>query len=140
MSKKFLYLITCSLFAITLACSTTNTTNENVNAVSNANIPPEFSASPVPMSSLPPGIPDPNSNVNSVPKGTTPIPGIPDSKNLGKPFQKGPTPIPGIPDSVIKNNPLSNSNANSKNERKSPQLQSNSMSNSVNRPPTVPKP
>ena len=140
MSNKFLYLITCSLFTMTLACSTANTTNENVNAVSNVNIPPEFSASPVPMSSLPPGIPDPNSNVNSVPKGTTPIPGIPDSKNLGKPFQKGPTPIPGISDSVIKNNSLSNSNANSKNERKSSPLQSNSMNNSVNRPPTVPKP
>ncbi|CAN5201559.1 hypothetical protein BH20ACI1_BH20ACI1_16380 [soil metagenome] len=139
MSKKFLFVIVSLVFAITLACSTPDTTNENVNAVSNVNMPPEFSVSPVPMSSLPPGIPDPNSNVNSVPKGTTPIPGIPDSKNLGKPLQKGPTPIPGIPDEVIKNNPLSNSSNNSKNEKKSPKTESNTTTNSVEKPPPVRK-
>lgn len=135
MSKFYTFLVFCFLFASTSACSTTDAPNENVNAVSNVNMPPEFSASPIPMSSLPPGIPDPNSNVNSPAKGTTPIPGIPDSKNLGKPLQKGATPIPGIPDEVIKNNPLSNSTVNSKNEKKSPKTESNTKDNSAEKPP-----
>ena len=136
MSKIFMSAVAVALISMSLACSTTTAPNENVGAVTNTNMPPEFSASPVPMSSLPPGIPDPNSNVNALPKGTTPTPGIPDSKNLGKPLQKGPTPIPGIPDSVIKNNPLNNSNGNSKIERKPPHSESDSISNSANKPPT----
>ena len=105
MSKKFSLIIISSLFAATLACSTETGTNENFNSLSNSNVnaPPEFSGSPIPMSSLPPGIPDPNSNVNILPKGTTPTPGIPETNNLGKPLKKGATPIPGIPDSVINN-------------------------------------
>ena len=105
MLKKILFLVISSLFAITLACSTESGNNENFNSLSNSsvNAPPEFSGSPIPVSSLPPGIPDPNSNVNVLPKGTTPTPGIPDSKELGKPLKKGATPIPGIPDSVINN-------------------------------------
>lgn len=134
MSKFYLYLIIVFLFSITSACSTVETPNENVNAATNVNMPPEFSASPVPMSSLPPGIPDPNSNVN-VQKGATPIPGIPEGKDLGKPIQKGATPIPGIPDEVIKNNPLNNSSVNSNSGKKPPKTESNTKGNSAEKPP-----
>ena len=133
MSKFYLFSLVIFLFAVSSACTTTDTPNENANVVTNVNMPPEFSASPIPMSSLPPGIPDPNSNVN-VQKGATPIPGIPDGKDLGKPIQRGATPIPGIPDEVIKSNPSSNSSSNSKNEKKSPKTESNTTGNSANKP------
>ena len=134
MSKFYVFLIIGLLFVISSACSTTDAPSENVNAPTNANMPPEFSASPVPMSSLPPGIPDPNSNVN-VQKGATPIPGIPEGKDLGKPIQKGATPIPGIPDEVIKNNPLNNSSVNSNGGKKLPKTESNTTNNSAEKPP-----
>ncbi len=139
MIKKLLLIIAGVLCVVITACSTTSTPNVNVNAVTNVNMPPEFSASPVPMSSLPPGIPDPNSNVSNLPKGTTPIPGIPDQKELAKPFKKGPTPIPGIPDEVIRNNPLSSSSNMSKNDKKPPQSKSDTSANSANKPPDTRK-
>ena len=135
MFKKFLLILLSIIIAINIACSTTDKSNVNVNAVGNANIPPEFSSSPVPMSTMPAGIPDPNSNASSVQRGATPIPGIPDEKDINKPFKKGPTPIPGIPDDVIKNNPLNNSTVNANSGKKTPLPKSNSKINSAKIPP-----
>lgn len=136
MFRKILLMLVSIVFAINIACSTTDKSNVNVNAVSNTNIPPEFSSSPVPMSTMPPGIPDPNSNTGSVQRGATPIPGIPDEKDINKPFKKGPTPIPGIPDDVINNNPLSNSARNSNSGKKMSPPKADSTTNSANKPPT----
>ncbi len=123
-----------SIFAAGLACSSETPVNENAKPASNVNAPPEFSASPIPMSSLPPGIPDPNSNVNMLPKGTTPTPGIPSEKELGKPLKKGATPIPGIPDSVIRNNSINESNVNSKAGKDTPQIKAYPANSVVNKP------
>ena len=69
--------------------------NSNQNSAQNtnlANVPPEFSTSPVPLeNNTAPGIP---ANAGQVPKGATPIPGIPANT---RPLPKGTTPTPGIP-------------------------------------------
>ncbi|MEP6902929.1 MAG: hypothetical protein ABJA66_14340 [Actinomycetota bacterium] len=121
MLKNLLFITFIFLIALNTACQTTTAPSGNANTASNtnstnpANIPPEFSTSPVtPSGNSTPGIPDP-SNVNKMPKGTTPTPGIPDTKNMGKtPVPKGATPTPGIPnEKTIKeqmNKTLSNKN------------------------------
>jgi hypothetical protein len=87
------------------ACGSSSDPNANANqsvgngniAINANNLPPGFSASPIPPSSnSTPGIPDP-ANANRVPKGATPTPGIPDPAELRKPFKPGATPTPGIP-------------------------------------------
>lgn len=72
-----------------------NTGKANV-SVSDKDLPPEFSTSPLPIQGTTPGIPDP-SQIKEIPKGPTPTPGIPDIKELNKPFKPGKTPTPGIP-------------------------------------------
>jgi hypothetical protein len=108
--KKNLFIAFIFLVALNTACSTATAPGGNSNSASNsnantaANIPPEFSTSPVtPSGNSTPGIPDPSSvNVNNMPKGTTPTPGIPDPKTIGKtPVPKGATPTPGIPDPKV---------------------------------------
>lgn len=105
MSKKVLFVLSCLLFSINLACRSEAQQSENVNAAVNvkefADVPPGFSTSPVPMSgNTTPGIPDLKSiNANNLSNGATPIPGIPDPKTIGKtPIPKKTPPIPGIPD------------------------------------------
>ena len=102
MLKRILFVLTFCLFAVSFACSSTETTNVNAghggaaNKVDSANIPPEFSTNSVPLSAnSAPGIPDP-ANANKVPTGN--IPGIPDTTKTGKtPQPKNTPPIPGIP-------------------------------------------
>ena len=104
--SRALVLISVLSFAILVsACGSSTDTNSNVNQtvgtgnvnVDANNLPPGFSASPIPPSSnSTPGIPDP-ANANKVPKGATPTPGIPDPGELRKPFKPGATPTPGIP-------------------------------------------
>jgi hypothetical protein len=104
--KKFLFIAFISIVALNTACPTATAPSGNSNSASNANsttpanIPPEFSTSPVtPSGNSTPGIPAPNSaNLSNVTKGTTPTPGIPDPKELNKPRKPGATPTPGIPD------------------------------------------
>ncbi|CAN5426336.1 hypothetical protein BH18ACI1_BH18ACI1_11420 [soil metagenome] len=141
MIKNFLFVLISLLLAINMACSAVETpnTNTNVNAVTNlnnANLPPEFSASPLPMSAnSTPGIPDPNSvNINRMPKGATPTPGIPDPKNIGKPLPRGATPTPGIPDEKTLKEQMKNSTSNSRMEQKPPQTDSNPTRSPSNRP------
>lgn len=103
MTKKILFAIICFSFALTLACQTTTTpeaNDSNQSKVDTKTLPPEFSTSPVPLSTnSTPGIPDPKSvDANATPeKGTTPTPGIPSQAELNKPVKKGATPTPGIP-------------------------------------------
>ncbi|MCS6873704.1 MAG: hypothetical protein N2Z23_01550 [Pyrinomonadaceae bacterium] len=90
-----------SIFSLILACQTGNketdgnTGKANV-SVKEKDLPPEFSANPLPVQGQTPGIPEP-SKITEVPKGPTPTPGIPDIKELNKPFKPGKTPTPGIP-------------------------------------------
>jgi hypothetical protein len=96
-SLAVLLVISCLIFA----CGSAPQTNTNVavSAVSsnNANIPPEFSVSPIPPSAnVTPGIPV--NGVNTLPKGATPTPGIPDPKLANRKLKPGATPTPGIPD------------------------------------------
>lgn len=88
---------------LTAACGGTADVNTNGNAnggvkvitLDNANLPPGFSTSPVPITNAQtPGIP---SNVNTIPKGTTPTPGIPSAEELKRGMKRGATPTPGIP-------------------------------------------
>lgn len=104
MFRKLSFVLLCFLIVLNFACSSSETTSENANkavniSVDNANLPPEFSTSPVNTNGAStPGIPDPM-NANIVPKGATPTPGIPDPKTIGKtPMPKNTPPIPGIPD------------------------------------------
>ncbi|MBA3633508.1 MAG: hypothetical protein H0W58_12005 [Acidobacteria bacterium] len=129
------------MLAVNIACSAieTSNTNTNVNAVTNlnnANLPPEFSGSPLPMSAnSTPGIPNSNSvNINSMPKGATSTPGIPDEKNIGKPLPRGATPTPGIPDEKTLKEQINNSASNSRREQKPPQSDSNPTKSPTNRP------
>ncbi len=102
MLKRILFVLTVCLFAVSFACSSTETTNINAgngsaaNKVDSANIPPEFSTNSVPLSAnSAPGI-DPT-NSNKVPLEN--IPGISDTTKTGKtPKPKNTPPIPGIPD------------------------------------------
>lgn len=105
MSKKFLFVIVCTLFLLAgIACQPSATPNSNAANKTNGNVnidpnhlPEGLSASPLPPSSnSTPGIPDP-ANANKMPTSGTPTPGIPDPKTLGKPLPKGATPTPGIP-------------------------------------------
>jgi len=106
-ATKFCGLLILTMIAMNFGCKTKTNENTSVNAnvttnvanvsTSEKELPPGFSASPLPIQGTTPGIPDPNA-VNSVPKGTTPTPGIPDVKELNKPFKPGKTPTPGIPD------------------------------------------
>ena len=97
MFGKILIVLVCFLLAINLACQSANTTNSNANT--SANIPPEFSSSPIPMNGnfIPgitnansvdankttPGIPDAIKNKTAVPKGGK-TPGIPDQETIKK--------------------------------------------------------
>jgi hypothetical protein len=116
MLQKFLFIFSCALFAISLACQSTTSPNAN-NSVEQGNLPQGISTKPLPVNGeRPAGIPDPaNVNVNMQP-GATPTPGIPDPKTIGKtPMPKGTPPIPGIPDEETlrrqMNQMKSNSNA-----------------------------
>ena len=96
-SPLILLAISCLIFACGTAPQTS--VNVNVNAVStnNANIPPEFSMSPIPPSAnTTPGISA--NGVTALPKGATPTPGIPDPKLANRKMKPGATPTPGIPD------------------------------------------
>ena len=121
--KKILFTAFIFLVALNTACPTASSPSSNSNTASNvsttspANVPPEFSTSPVtPSGNSTPGIPDPKSaNLSNMPKGATPTPGIPDPKTIGKtPVPKGATPTPGIPDDKTRkeetNKTLSNKN------------------------------
>lgn len=126
MSRAFISILFLSFISFTLACgSTDNDANANKIGTGNVsvnsnNLPPGFSASPIPPSSnSTPGIPDP-ANANNVPKGATPTPGIPDPANIKKPLKPGATPTPGIPSP----------------EELRKQLQRNANGSEVNRPAT----
>ena len=130
MLSKFLFALICLSVVVSLACSTTGTSNANAgnaaNQTDSANLPSGFSTSPVPMSAnstpgIPnasdankvpmeniPGIPDPNKKT-PVPKNTPPIPGIPDQETLKKQMN---TPIRDV--NVVNNPPKNQSDANNK--------------------------
>jgi len=93
MLRIFLAVSICFLLLVNLSCQSADTTNANTTA----NVPPELSGSPVPITAnSTPGIPDPNSaNVKPM-TGTTP--GIPDTSKGKTVLPKGATPTPGIPD------------------------------------------
>ena len=98
MLRIFLFTLVCFSLATNLACSTTEAPNTNsvgtANRIDPANIPPEFSSTPINANGASiPGITDPN-NANKVPTGN--IPGIPDP-NKKTPQPKNTPPIPGIP-------------------------------------------
>jgi hypothetical protein len=94
-------LLVITIFIFACGSAPVSNSNVTVNIASNnaniANIPPEFSTSPVPPSAnITPGIPA--NGVNTVPKGATPTPGIPDPKLANLKLKPGATPTPGIPD------------------------------------------
>ncbi len=123
MSKKITFLLICCLFAVTTACTSTETNNANsVKNANNANIPPEFSASPLPVNnSAIPGITDTNSaNGNQLPKGATPTPGIPDEKT--------------------RNEQMKNISGNSKTVQKPSNTKSNANSDTMDKSRTDKKP
>ena len=97
LSLLLLLAISCLIFACGTSPQTNTNVTVNVASGNNANIPPEFSTSPVPPSAnTTPGIPA--NGVNALPKGATPTPGIPDPKMINRPLKPGATPTPGIPD------------------------------------------
>ena len=100
--SKFIAVVICCLAAVlNFGCGSAGTGNTQPAANSNqnparnvdqANLPPEFSTSPIQMANnTAPGIP---ANVGQVQKGATPTPGIP---GITRPLPKGTTPTPGIP-------------------------------------------
>lgn len=93
-----LLFISCLIFACgSVPQANSNMVVVNANSSNNANIPPEFSTSPIPPSAnTTPGIPA--NGVNTLPKGATPTPGIPDPKLANRKLKPGATPTPGIPD------------------------------------------
>ena len=93
-----LLVVSCLMFACGSAPqSNSNMVLTNANATNSANIPPEFSTSPIPPSAnVTPGIPA--NGVNNLPTGATPTPGIPDPKLANRKIKPGATPTPGIPD------------------------------------------
>ena len=100
MMKKFLLGLAGTALAANMACSTADTPNANTavnaNRIDSANIPPEFSTSPLPTNENIPGIPNPNdANANKIPAGN--VPGIPDTNKAKTPQAKNTPPIPGIP-------------------------------------------
>ena len=131
MLKKVLFILLCAALAANSSCSTAETPNVNsagsANQSDSANIPPEFSTSPIPVNGNIPGIPNLNdANANKIPSGN--IPGIPDT-NKKTPQPKKTPPIPGIPSeaeikrqmntplqdvNVVNNPPPSQSDANNR--------------------------
>jgi hypothetical protein len=121
-------LICCGKFVFVMCfglaffgCQTAKVTNTNANLPANTNssnvspnqtpLPPEFSATPLPLSGATPGIPDAtNANVQSSPKKATPTPGIPASNKINPAKIPSGTPTPGIPD-MNKINKSSNQNS-----------------------------
>ena len=100
MLRNLLFVLICFSVAANLACSTANMPTSNANTgnavnLDQANLPPGFSSSPVPVNANIPGIPNPgDANANKIPAGN--IPGIPDT-NKKTPQPKKTPPIPGIP-------------------------------------------
>jgi hypothetical protein len=142
MTRKFLFVLTCSLFSFGLACQSTTAPNagaNSANAVTNIdpqNMPPGLSGSPVPPSgNSTPGIPAANAAVP--PKGATPTPGIP--PNAGKPLPKGATPTPGIPDPETLKRQMNQPAANI-NSPNPPNSDASAAANGENGPRTVRKP
>ena len=89
------------LAGCTSASAPGNSTQAGPNSNVPANIPPEFSGTPLaPDGKSTPGIPPPDqANITNMQRGATPTPGFPDSNMAGKtPVPKGATPTPGIPD------------------------------------------
>ncbi|MCA1625915.1 MAG: hypothetical protein LC768_06470 [Acidobacteria bacterium] len=118
MIRNFLIVSVCFLLAISSACQSANTTNTDANT--SANIPPEFSSSPISIEGKSiPGITDANSgNVNISANGT--IPGIPDEETLKKQMN---TPLQDV--NIVNNPPKDDKTPNE---------------NSANQPKTVRKP
>jgi hypothetical protein len=101
MLRVFSLIALLAIASLIFACGSNPQTNSNaasnVTSNKNANIPPEFSVSPIPPSAnTTPGIPA--NGVNTLPKGATPTPGIPDPKLANRKLKPGATPTPGIPD------------------------------------------
>jgi len=151
MLRKFLFVLFCSISGFNLAaCGSAGETtgNANVNAANaivitnQQQLPEGITTSPLPVSGNTPGIPA-NAvvvNMNSLPKGATPIPGI-DPKKANQPLKPGGTPTPGIPDpkTMQKQNvpPLENPKSP---QSDSPAKEANIPVDSVNKPRTVKKP
>jgi len=98
MLRNFLFILMCLSLAANQGCSSSETPNtnsaESANRIDPANIPPEFSSTPINANGASiPGIPNPN-DANKVPTGN--IPGISDA-NKKTPQPKKTPPIPGIP-------------------------------------------
>ena len=131
MLKSFLIFSVCLFLALNMACQSNTTTNSNTAA----NVPPEFSGSPIIVNGNSiPGIPDANSaNANKPMTGTTP--GIPDTSKGKATVPKGATPTPGIPDQeTLKkqmNTPLKDANVVN-----NPQRDNKPEENSNNSKPT----
>ena len=92
-------LLAAAVFVFACGSAPVSNTNVtvNVSSTNNANIPPEFSMSPIPPSANSTvGIPA--NGVNTLPKGATPTPGIPDPNVANRKLKPGATPTPGIPD------------------------------------------
>jgi hypothetical protein len=144
MLKKFLFVLFCSVLGINLACSPASDTSGNANsgsgnsAAANQTLPAGITTSPLPVSGNTPGIPAnvTVTNMNALPKGSTPIPGI-DPKKANQPLKPGATPTPGIPDpkTMQKQNvpPMENPNSS---QSDSPAKQANIPVDSVNKPRT----
>ncbi|MCA1626022.1 MAG: hypothetical protein LC768_15905 [Acidobacteria bacterium] len=138
MLRNFLIVLVGFLLAVNLACQSADTTNTNANT--SANIPPEFSSSPITTNGNSiPGITDGNSANATKPANGT-IPGIPDTSKGNMVVPKGATPTPGIPDEkTLKkqiNTPLKDVNVvnNPPKDDKKPN------ENSANQPKPVRKP
>ena len=101
MFRKTCFVLMCFVAALSFGCGSPETIDANVNkavniTVDQANLPPEFSTTPmVSNGASTPGIPSAN-NAN-LPKGATPTPGIPDPSASKTPMPKNTPPIPGIP-------------------------------------------
>ena len=142
MTRKILFVLTCSLFSFGLACQSATAPNAGANSantltnVDPRNMPPGLSGSPVPPSgNSTPGIPAANAAVP--PKGATPTPGIP--ADPGKPLPKGATPTPGIPDpETLKKQMNQPANPNAANSPRS--ADANGATGGGNRPRTERKP
>jgi hypothetical protein len=96
----FYIVIILTVVAIAACTSATAPGNSGPNSNVPANVPPEFSGTPIaPDGNETPGIPPANqANMTNMPRGATPTPGIPDPSTIGKtPVPKGATPTPGIP-------------------------------------------
>ena len=149
MLRRILFFLVSCLLTMNLACSTTQSSDANANAVSpsNANVPtnmpPGLSTSPVPLTAnSTPGIPDPKTvGANKTTKSTAPTPGIPDPKTIGKtPLPKGTAPTPGIPDAETLKKQLNDLIKDANVVNQPPKTDSNSVKSPTDKPRPVRKP